>query len=107
MKVGVYRFFENPPTTNKEKRIGDIWMAKVKFGKGNFYKPRPVLIIDYVKDKYLCSYITSKPRGKEIHFKGNGFTKKYDKSYLTTKKMLLSEYDFYELLERGWKNESN
>ena len=91
MKAGVYKFFEKPPTTNKEKRIGDIWIAKVRFDRGSFYKPRPVLIIDYVKDKYLCLYITSKSRGKEIHFKGNGFTKKYSKSYLTKKKMLLSE----------------
>ena len=33
----LYKLYEKPPTTNKEKLIGDIWFAKVPYHeKGNF-----------------------------------------------------------------------
>jgi len=99
MKKENYKYFENPPTTKKKKMIGDIWFAKVRYKEiGNYYKPRPVLIIDYVEDKYLCLKITTKPKGIEIK---NSRLKK--KSYLTDKKIILEEYQLYELIQRGVK----
>lgn len=106
MRANIYKYFEKPPTSTKSKKIGDIWFAKVKFSNGNLYKPRPVLIIDYVGSKYLCLQITSKPKGKEIKINKRSIFLK-DKSYLTKRKVVLAEDDFYELLERGRFEECN
>lgn len=91
-----YTIYEKPPTTNKEKKIGDIWFAKVPYHeKGNWYKPRPVLIVDYINDKYLCKKITSKykPGRKKIEVDGRI---SYVSYYIT-----LKEYNFYSLKQRG------
>lgn len=91
-----YKLFEKPPTTNKEKKIGDIWFAKVPYHeKGNWYKPRPVLIVDYVGDKYLCKKITSKYRPGRKKIKVDGQIS-YVSCYIT-----LNEYNFYSLKQRG------
>lgn len=100
MKKQMYKLLENPPTTNKEKLIGDIWFAKVPYHeKGNWYKPRPVLIVDYKDEKYLCKKITSryKPNRKKIEVNGNV---SYVSYYIT-----LEEYEFYSLIKRGVKVE--
>lgn len=100
MKKQMYKLLENPPTTNKEKLIGDIWYAKVPYHeKGNWYKPRPVLIVDYIDEKYLCKKITSKykPSRKKIEING---TTSYVSYYIT-----LEEYEFYSLIKRGVKVE--
>lgn len=96
MKKKTYKLLENPPTTNKEKLIGDIWFAKVPYHeKGNWYKPRPVLIVDYIDEKYLCKKITSKykPSRKKIDVLGRV---SYISHYIT-----LEEYEFYSLIKRG------
>lgn len=96
MKKRTFKYFEKPPTTNKEKLIGDIWFAKVPYHeKGNWYKPRPVLIVDYIDEKYLCKKITSKykPSRKKIEING---TTSYVSYYIT-----LEEYEFYSLIKRG------
>ena len=96
MKKRTFNLLEKPPTTNKEKLIGDIWFAKVPYKeKGNWYKPRPVLIIDYIDDKYLCKKITSryKPSRKEIEINNRV---SYVSHYIT-----LKEYEFYSLVKRG------
>lgn len=95
-KKELHKIYENPPTTNKEKKIGDVWFAKVPYKeKGNWYKPRPVLIIDYVGDKYLCKKITSKYRPGRKKIKLNGKIS-YVSYYIT-----LNEYNFYSLMQRG------
>lgn len=96
MKKETYKLLEKPPTTTKEKLIGDIWFAKVPYHeKGNWYKPRPVLIVDYIDEKYLCKKITSKykPSRKEIEINGKV---SYVSYYIT-----LEEYEFYSLIKRG------
>ena len=34
MKKRTFNLLEKPPTTNKEKLIGDIWLAKVPYHEG-------------------------------------------------------------------------
>lgn len=96
MKKRTFKLLEKPPTTNKEKIIGDIWFAKVPYKeKGNWYKPRPVLIYAYDNEKYICRKITTKPKGKPIQFKNSkpSYVSKYD--------IILKEEMFYSLIQRG------
>ena len=96
MKKRTYKLLEKPPNNKKNKLIGDIWLAKVPYHeKGNWYKPRPVLIVDYVDEKYMCRKITStyKPNRKKIDVLGRV---SYVSYYIT-----LEEYEFYSLIKRG------
>ena len=96
MKKKTYKLLEKPPNNKRKKLIGDIWLAKVPYHeRGNYYKRRPVLIVDYIDEKYLCKKITStyKPSRKKIEI--NGKTS-YVSHYIT-----LDEYMFYHLIRRG------
>lgn len=101
MRKRTYKLLEKPPTNTKEKLIGDIWFAKVPYHeKGNWYKPRPVLIYDYIDNKYLCKKITTKPKGVPIELPKTHHTE-MRQSYLTKYDIILEEDKFYFLVERN------
>ena len=102
MRTKTYKLLEKPSRNKKQRLIGDIWLAKVPYRElGCYYKPRPVLIIDYIEDKYLCLKITTnEKKGVPIDIPNNKIHT-IRKSYLTKYKVVLNEEDFYTRLKNN------
>lgn len=100
MKKTTYKLLEQPSRNKKQRLIGDIWLAKVPFSQpGLYYKSRPVLIIDYEDEYYICLKITTNEKKGVLIDIPNDKINSIRRSYLTPFKVRLKEEDFYTKLK--------
>ena len=78
--------------TNKEPRIGDIWLVHFPYiTPGNMEKVRPAIVLDFIDDKILVQKLTTRKRSYNKEYIHPKLKKK---TYLSTETLILPEYNF-------------